>query len=97
MNNTPEEAELKYQMIYDGLVILKSIEWAENEMRKVLRDAIIAKERQDLPALDALNRQALLISKRIDNEDNNIRAYIKKYKGLINEKKASLPNSRKKK
>jgi hypothetical protein len=92
------DEDLRHQMVYDAVVILASVEWAEKEIEKLLPKIDLAQKRNDPKEIEKLEFQLKTICLRLAKEDDNIEAYTKKYKEMVdNEKKKMLSNPRKKK
>lgn len=89
-----KKAERRRQMIYEAELISASFEWAENQLRRLLFDLEEAQKNYDVVSEEKLDKKINLMVIRIRNEDKNLKKFLKKYEGLMNEKEKSLFNSR---
>jgi hypothetical protein len=93
LDNTPE----RESMLREALLLLRSMEWTETRMKRLIWDLEQAEKNFNEPLQIRLRTNVKTMLVRIKQEDINVERFLKKYKGMLNEKEKSLFNTREKK
>ena len=86
LNSDKQEKTLQSQMLYDALVIFKSIEWVEKEINsriKRLDDKDLTEK-----ALLSVETEIMVLLKKLNLEEKHMDNYMVKYRKLIAQQKA---------
>lgn len=89
--------DLSSQMIEEALLIVKTVDFLENEINKVTEKIDDSIERNSFEEADDLEKKLLSLLVKIEKEDSNMSSFLEKYKKIINEKKTVLSGNKQKK
>jgi hypothetical protein len=89
-NSDKQEKTLQSQMLYDALVIFKSIEWVEKEIDSRIKK--LDDKNLTVGRLAELENEILGLLKKLNLEEKHMDNYMDKYRKLIAQKKAKNGN-----
>jgi hypothetical protein len=78
-----EDVDLKNKMVYEGLLIIKTVDFLERQVKQSMKEIDKAREEFDTKAEDIAEKNLISLLKKLEEEDQGIIQFLRKYEKLI--------------